>query len=238
MAGHSQYSNRKHRIAAQAQKKNKVYLQFRKLILKALKEKSESNLRNAIYNAQKSSISKEKIDTLLKSGEKDKTNYEDIIYEGFGPHGIAFVMHISTDNRNRTAGEIRNIFTKKNCSLGESGSVSFLFNKKGMIKYETIDSEMKDKILDQVINIDNIEDIEIEDIGENIILYCQVKDMHKLSELLYPHIGEYKEMRISWKAKEEIKINDIEQKDQVLNFIDCLLENEDIMYLDTNYQSL
>ncbi|UAT43409.1 hypothetical protein GUI12_04620 [Anaplasmataceae bacterium AB001_6] len=230
MAGHSQYSNRKRRIESQSKKKNKVYLVFRKLILKALKEGSESGLRNAIHNAQKASISREKIDIIINSADKDKSAYEDIVYEGYGPKGIAFVLHISTDNRNRTAGEIRSIFNKHGGNLGENGSVAFLFNKRGLVEYD-IEQIDKEKILEAALETNALD---IEDFADCIKIYCEISELQKTAEEMYKSCGEYSNMRISWQAKDIQRITDKELREKISLFYSILMENDDVMYIDTN----
>lgn len=234
MSGHSQYNNRKRRIEVQGQKLNKVYMKVKKMIMRALKEDSVIALEKITKEAKRMGISAEKIDTIIKivRNEKDKSNYEDITYEGIGPYGIAVMMSISTDNRNRTAGEIRSIFSKFGCKLGVDGSVAFMFERLGLVIYEKKEDFDVNSFLESVV-----EEIEIENIDETddtIKVWCAISNLLKMSEILYGKFGKYLESRIGWRAKDNIVIDNEENINTIYKFIDSLENNNDITNLDLN----
>ena len=143
MAGHSHSSNIKHRKGAQDAKKAKIFTKLQREITVAAKTgqadpEFNARLRNAIIAARTSNMPKDRIESAIKKATSagEGENFEEIRYEGYGPNGIAFIVQALTDNRNRTAGEIRSIFTKAGGSLGESGSVAFMFDHIGLIEYE------------------------------------------------------------------------------------------------------
>ena len=140
MAGHSKWSNIKHRKGAQDQKRGKIFTKLIKEITISSKigggdVDSNPRLRKAVSNAKSSNMPNEKIDRAIKKGigVLEGFAYEEIVYEGYGPQGIAIILEVITDNKNRTVAELRNIFSKFGGSLGESGSVAWMFEKKGQI---------------------------------------------------------------------------------------------------------
>lgn len=238
MAGHSQYNNRKRRIEAQGQRLNKIYMKVKKMIIRALKEGSDSALDRVIKESKKVGISAEKIDTIIKvaKNEKDKSNYDDVTYEGVGPYGISVMITVSTNNRNRTAGEIRSIFTKFGCKLGVDGCIAFMFDKLGLVVYEKKDNINVANLLEFMS--ENIE-VDIQDIDETesvIKLWCGAQDLFKMSELLYSEFGEYLEARIGWRSKENINIDNYDEAhvEKIYKFLDCLENNDDVVSLDLN----
>ena len=143
MAGHSKWSNIKHRKGAQDQKRGKIFTKLIREITIASRLGSgdlESNprLRKAVNNAKSNNMPSEKIDRAIKKGTGllEGVSYEEIIYEGYGPNGVAIIAEVITDNKNRSVAELRHAFTKFGGSLGETGSVSWMFEKKGQIIFE------------------------------------------------------------------------------------------------------
>ena len=166
MAGHSKWSNIKHRKGAQDLKRSKVFTKLIKEITIAAKIgggdiDSNPRLRKAVNDSKASNMPNEKIDKAIKKGigVLEGVSYEEIIYEGYGPNGIAIIIEVITDNKNRTVAELRHIFSKFGGSLGESGSVSWMFEKKGQIT-----------ILDNALEFDSLFDLSLsagaEDINE------------------------------------------------------------------------
>ncbi len=140
MAGHSKFANIKHRKEKNDQAKAKIFTKLGKEIIVACKSggadpTTNSRLRDAIYKAKSNNMPNDNIDRLLKkaSGEANSDNFENITYEGYGPNGVAVIVTTLTDNRNRTAGNVRNAFTKGGGNMGTTGSVSFLFTEKGYV---------------------------------------------------------------------------------------------------------
>ena len=170
MAGHSKWSNIKHRKGAQDQKRGKIFTKLIREITIASRLGSgdlESNprLRKAVNNAKSNNMPSEKIDRAIKKGTGvlEGVSYEEIIYEGYGPNGVAIIAEVITDNKNRSVAELRHAFTKFGGSLGETGSVSWMFEKKGQIIFE--DSLLGFDALFDLLIIAGAEDIEEYDNG-------------------------------------------------------------------------
>src|SRR5690625_165947 len=140
MAGHSKWHNIKHRKGAQDAKRGKIFMRHAKFIYTAAKEgggdpEMNSALRLAIERAKADNMPNDNIERAIKkaTGTLEGVSYEEVTYEGYGPGGVAVIIYVLTDNRNRTAAEIRHAFSKNGGNLGESGSVSFMFDRKGYI---------------------------------------------------------------------------------------------------------
>ena len=166
MAGHSKWSNIKHRKGAQDLKRSKVFTKLIKEITIAAKIgggdiDSNPRLRKAVNDSKSSNMPNEKIDRAIKKGigVLEGVSYEEVVYEGYGPNGVAIIVEVITDNKNRTVAELRHIFSKFGSSLGESGSVFWMFEKKGQIT-----------ILNKALEFDSLFDISLnagaEDISE------------------------------------------------------------------------
>lgn len=154
MAGHSKWSNIKRRKGAQDVKRGKIFMRHAKNIYTAAKEgggDAETNpaLRLAIDKARADNMPNDNIDRNIKkaTGTLDGVNYEEITYEGYGPNGVAIIVQTLTDNKNRTAGEVRHAFSKYGGNLGESGSVSFMFDRKGVIILPNTNGELDEEMV-------------------------------------------------------------------------------------------
>jgi len=144
MAGHSKWANIKHRKGAQDAKRGKIFTKFIKEITVAAKIgggdiESNPRLRQAVDKAKGQNMPKDNIDRAIKkgTGDLDGVNYEEGVFEGYGPGGVAMIVEYLTDNRTRTVADVKHIFSKHNGNLGVSGSVSFLFDRKGLISFTT-----------------------------------------------------------------------------------------------------
>ena len=158
MAGHSKWANIKHRKGAQDAKKGKVFTKIIKEITVAARlnggdQESNPRLRRAVLNARSNNMPQSNIIRAIKkgTGELEGVNYEEYIYEGYGPCGIAIIIEVITDNKNRTVSELRYILNKNNGSLSEPGSVLWMFEKKGEIIIENIDND-ENQIVSDIID--------------------------------------------------------------------------------------
>ena len=170
MAGHSKWSNIKHRKGAQDQKRGKIFTKLIREITIAARLgggdlESNPRLRKAVNNAKSNNMPSEKIDRAIKKGigVLEGVSFEEIIYEGYGPNGVAIIVEVITDNKNRSVAELRHAFTKFGGSLGETGSVSWMFEKKGQIIFQ--DSSLGFDALFDLVIIAGAEDIEEYDDG-------------------------------------------------------------------------
>ncbi len=158
MAGHSKFANIKHRKGKNDAAKAKIFTKIGKEIMVAVKEGgkdpvSNSRLRDAIAKAKSNNMPNENVERLIKkaSGDIDNVSYEAITYEGYGPNGVAIIVDVLTDNRNRAAANVRNAFTKGSGNMGTVGCVSFLFDEKGVIIVEKDDTINEDFLMNIVL---------------------------------------------------------------------------------------
>ncbi|HOQ17127.1 MAG TPA: YebC/PmpR family DNA-binding transcriptional regulator [Defluviitaleaceae bacterium] len=154
MAGHSKFANIKHKKAKADAQKGKIFTKLGREIAVAVKEggpdpANNSRLRDVIAKAKSNNMPSDTIERCIKkaAGEGDASNYEAITYEGYGPSGVAVIVEVLTDNKNRTAANIRHAFTKGGGNLGTTGCVSFMFDKKGQIMIEKTDKIEEDELM-------------------------------------------------------------------------------------------
>ncbi|WP_173916024.1 YebC/PmpR family DNA-binding transcriptional regulator [Halobacillus sp. Marseille-Q1614] len=159
MAGHSKWNNIKRRKGAQDAKKGKIFMKNARAIFMAAREgggdpEMNSNLRLAVDKAKADNMPNDNIDRAIKkaTGDLDGVNYEEITYEGYGPGGVAVMVKVLTDNKNRTAAEVRHAFNKNDGNLGENGCVSFMFNRKGylVIDRQETDADEEELLLEVI----------------------------------------------------------------------------------------
>ena len=157
MSGHSKFANIKHKKEKNDAKKGKIFTIIGREIVIAVKEggpdpANNSKLRDVIAKAKQNNVPNDNIDRMLKkaAGESDSTNFEEIVYEGYGPSGIAVVVEALTDNRNRTASEVRHYFDKAGGNMGTPGSVTFMFDRQGVIVIEKEDVD-EDQLMEDAL---------------------------------------------------------------------------------------
>ena len=236
MAGHSKWANIKHRKGRQDEKKGKVFTKLARAITVAVKEggadpEYNTALANAVEKAKNENMPNDNINRAIKkgSGEDGGENYESIVYEGYAPGGVAFLLHALTDNKNRTAADVRHYFTKTDGNLGATGCVAYLFNRKGVI---AIDNENYDE---EEVFIDIIEyggeDIKFKD---DIIEIETSPESYKkvLSGLKgkYSIIGS----ELAMLPDNYIEVNDDENIKKLEKLIDMLEDNDDIQEIYHN----
>jgi len=238
MAGHSQFKNIMRRKGAQDIKKAKIFTKVVREINAACKggmpdPAHNPRLRAAILKARQENISKDKIDEAVKraSGQTGQDNYEEVRYEGYGAGGVAVIVEALTDNRNRTAPEIRAAFSKYNGNLGESGSVSFMFDRVGIITYPA-DKASEDAMLELVIEVgaDNCESDK-----EQHTITCTPESFGQVRDKLEKKLGEPKSAKLTWLPKSGAPINE-DQARSLLKMIDVLEDNDDVQEVFANYE--
>ena len=240
MAGHSKWHNIQRRKGAQDKKRGKIFMRHAKLIYQAAKEGGgdpdmNPALRTAIENAKADNLPNDNIERAIKkaTGTLDGANFEEITYEGYGPGGIAVIVHALTDNRNRTASEVRHAFTKNGGNLGESGSVSYMFDRKGYMvilnKDESIDEE---ELTLEAIEA-GADDIEYEDGVFEI--YTAPENFHEVKTHLETANYKFEEAEITLIPQNYTQI-DQEQEEKMLKLIDMLEENEDVQDVHHNME--
>ncbi|WP_353281121.1 YebC/PmpR family DNA-binding transcriptional regulator [Wolbachia endosymbiont (group B) of Horisme vitalbata] len=240
MAGHSQFSNIKHRKGAQDAKRSQKFTKLIREITVAAKQglpdpELNPRLRSAIFSARKENLPKDKIETAIKNaaGNVAGESYEEIQYEGCGPSGAALIVHALTNNRNRTASEIRYIFSRKGGNLGETGCVSYLFDHVGLIVYKAEGINFED-LFNYGIELEVL-NVEENNKEELYVITCEVKDFGRVSDAFYTKFGEPELARLSWQPKDLIEVSDKELIDKLSTLVEELEDNDDVQYVEGNF---
>ncbi len=235
MAGHSKWANIQHRKGRQDAARSKLFSKLSKEITVAAKmgdpdPEKNPRLRLAVKEAKANSMPKDNIDRAIKksqAGEGD--NYEEIRYEGYGPNGVAVIVEAMTDNRNRTASNVRSTFTKHGGNLAETGAVSFMFDRKGMIVYpETVGDE--DTIMMAAIEA-GAEDVESE--GDTHIIYTADTDLAAVSQALEEQLGEADSTKLVWQPQTMTDL-DLESAQKLMRLVETLEDDDDVQNVTTN----
>ena len=236
MAGHSKWANIKHRKGSQDAKKSKIFTKLIKEITVAARldgDDIESNprLRRAITNAKSNNLPLEKISKAVKkgTGHLDGNSYEDVVYEGYGPGGVAILIEVITDNRNRTVSDLRHIFSKHSGNLAENGSVSWIFDKIGKITIIR-KNESEDSILSLVLEA-GAEDVLIQE--EEFLVITKPEDLMEINDLIKNKGYSIKlsELHMRPKTKQYLDQKEYEGLIKLLNLLD---ENDDVNKVFSN----
>ena len=236
MAGHSQFKNIMHRKGAQDKKRAKIFAKLAKEITVAAKlgmpdPNFNPRLRSAIQAARGANMPKDNIDRAVKrSQDADGANFEDVRYEGFGQGGVGIIVESLTDNRNRTASDVRSTFSKNGGNLGETGSVSFMFDRTGLILFPA-DVADADAMLEAAIEA-GAEDCASSEDGHEI--YCSADDLHEVSQSMEGTFGEPTSAAIIWRPQNRIEVDD-EAGEKLLKLIDALEDSDDVQNVYANY---
>ena len=236
MSGHSQFKNIMYRKGAQDSKRAIVFSKISREITVAVKEgganpESNSRLRSALLSARSENMPKDNIERAIKKaqGGEDDTDFQFVRYEGYGPGGVAIIVEGLTDNKKRTAPEVRSAFTKYNGNLGEENSVSFQFDHVGYVLYKR-DTASEDEIFEAAIDC-GAEDIQSSDEIHEII--CSIEQLSAVRDGLSKKFGDPIEARITWKPKNTVPIN-ASTAETLEKLIDLLEDNDDIQLVVTN----
>ena len=235
MAGHSKFKNIMHRKGAQDKKRAKVFGRLIKELTVAARSSvdpdSNPRLRTALAAARAANMPKDNIERVLRRAEGGEgENYDEIRYEGYGPGGTALIVETMTDNRNRTASEVRAAFNKYGGSLGETGSVSFMFDRVGQVIYlaDVADSDtMFEAALDA--GVDNVESDES---GHEVT--CAPDDFNAVCEALEAVFGAPEESGLVWKPQNLIPVDEA-QAATLLKLLDVLDDNDDVQTVSSNF---
>ncbi|MEP1934136.1 MAG: YebC/PmpR family DNA-binding transcriptional regulator [Roseibium sp.] len=236
MAGHSKFKNIMHRKGRQDAVRSKMFSKLSKEITVAAKmgdpdPDSNPRLRLAVQNAKGQSMPKDNIQRAInKSQTGDAETYEEIRYEGYGPAGIAVVVEALTDNRNRSASNIRSYFTKCGGALGETGSVSFMFDRVGEVTYKPEVGEA-DAVLEAAIEA-GAEDVQSDENGHTI--YTAFEDLNDVGKALEEALGEAESTKIIWKPQNLTPVNE-DKAQTLMKLIDMLEDDDDVQNVYTNF---
>jgi YebC/PmpR family DNA-binding regulatory protein len=233
MAGHSKFKNIQFRKGAQDKKRAKQFSKIGREIQIAVKIagtdiESNPRLRLAITKARSVNMPKDNVDRAINKNNSDTTEYSEVRYEGYGPFGTAFIVEALTDNKNRTASEIRSIFSKNGGNLGETGSVSFNFDKVGEIQ---IKSEINDTLLEELLE-HGLEDYSTEDNISNI--YCKFESLASLEKVIMEKGLDVESALIVWKPNMTVKIEKEDELNRLIKLNDDLEDNDDVQNCFSN----
>ncbi len=238
MAGHSKWANIQHRKGRQDKLRSKLFSKLAKEITVAAKmgdpdPDNNPRLRLAVKEAKSQSVPKDVIDRAIKKSQGgDAENYDEIRYEGYGPNGVAVIVEAMTDNRNRTASTVRSTFTKAGGNLGETGSVSFMFDRKGEITYPA-DIGDEDTVMMAAIEA-GAEDVESSDEGH--IIYCADSDLNEVSTALEAELGESETAKLIWRPTTTTEL-DLEGMQKLMKLLDALEEDDDVQRVTANFEA-
>lgn len=238
MAGHSHAKNVMHRKAAGDAKKGKIYNKLAREIMVAVKlgspdPASNPRLRSALAEARAKSMTRDRIERAVKSGSPDSGNkdtYDEIRYEAYGPGGCAIIVEALTDNRNRTAAEVRTTLSKNGGNLGETGSVSFMFDRVGQITYPA-DKASDDEMFEAVIEA-GADNVESDD--ESHYITMSVEDFGAVRTALEEKYGDASSAKLVWIAKDDIEVSGGPAQ-TLEKLIDLLEDNDDVQNIFGNY---
>jgi YebC/PmpR family DNA-binding regulatory protein len=238
MAGHSKWANIQHRKGRQDAVRAKLFSKFSKEITVAAKmgdpdPDKNPRLRLAIKEAKAQSMPKDNIERAIKKASGgDAEDYEEIRYEGYGPNGVAVIVEAMTDNRNRTASNVRSIFAKNGGNLGETGSVAFMFERKGEVTYPAGVGDA-DTVMMAAIEA-GAEDVESGEDGHTI--WCADTDLGDVATALEADLGESESTRLVWKPTTTTEM-DLENMEKLMKLIEALEDDDDVQHVTTNFEA-
>ncbi|MBU4530780.1 MAG: YebC/PmpR family DNA-binding transcriptional regulator [Hoeflea sp.] len=237
MAGHSQFKNIMHRKGRQDAVRSKMFSKLAREITVAAKmgapdPSMNARLRLVVQNAKAQSMPKDNIQRAInKATGADSENYEEVRYEGYGPGGVAVIVEALTDNRNRTASNVRAAFTKSGGALGETGSVGFMFSRVGEIVYP-VDAGDVDAIMEAAI-MAGAEDVTSSD--EEHAIICAFEDIGEVSGALEEVLGEAQSIKAVWKPQTTAPVDE-DKAQSVLKLIATLDDDDDVQNVYANFE--
>lgn len=237
MAGHSKFKNIMHRKGAQDKKRSKAFSKLSKEVTVAAKmgggdPDGNPRLRLAIQNAKALSMPKDNIERAIKKAEGgDAETYDEIRYEGYGPGGVAIIVEALTDNRNRTASNVRAAFTKFGGSLGETGSVGFMFDRVGEIIFP-VEAGDADTVMDAAIEA-GAEDVQSDEDGHTIL--CGFEDINEVSTALESSLGDGASVNPTFKPQTGTPVEE-DKAGTLMKLINVLEDDDDVQNVYSNFE--
>jgi YebC/PmpR family DNA-binding regulatory protein len=237
MSGHNKWSTIKHKKGAADAKRGQLFSKIVKEITVAARMgggdiEGNARLRSAVMTARAASMPKENIDRAIKkgTGELEGYNLEEITYEGYGPGGVAILVNVMTDNKNRAVADIRHLFSKYNGNMGETGCVNWMFSKKGFASIEksTVDEET---LYDVALDV-GAEDIS--DQGDTFEILIAPEDIEKLRTALEAKGIKYNQLEVQMVPQTNVTLAG-KQAQQVLKLMDLLEELDDVQSISSNF---
>src|SRR5262245_52351920 len=235
MAGHSQFKNIMHRKGRQDAVKSKLFGKLAREITVSAKfgvpdPNMNPRLRAAILAARAENMPKDNIERAIKKSQGgDADSYDEIRYEGYGPGGVAIIVEVLTDNRNRTASDVRSVFTKSGGNLAETGAVSFMFDHVGVIEYDA-KAATADQMLEAAIDA-GADDVASGEGGHEV--YAAQDNFREVAKALEVKFGEPRKAALTWKPQNTIAIDD-DKGEKLLHLIETLNEHDDVQNVYAN----
>jgi YebC/PmpR family DNA-binding regulatory protein len=237
MAGHSQFANIMHRKGKQDAKRSKLFSKLAREITVAAKmglpdPNMNARLRAAIIAARAENMPKDNIDRAIKKAAgADGENYDEIRYEGYGPGGVALIVEALTDNRNRTASDVRAAFTKAGGNLAETGAVSFMFDRVGVVEYDAAKGSA-DAMLEAALEA-GADDCVSSENGHEFI--CAPESLADVTKALEAALGEARKSGLVWRPQNTISVDD-EVGEKLLKLVDVLDDHDDVQHVYANFE--
>ena len=237
MAGHSKFKNIQFRKGAQDAKRAKVFTKLIRELTVAAKSGADPDanprLRSAIAASKSANMAKDTLERAIArgAGNEDTEQYEEIRYEGYGPKGVAVIVEALTDNRNRTASDVRAAFTKFGGNLGETGSVNFMFDQVGQVVYPA-DVATADEIFEVALE-SGAQNVESTEDGHEIT--CDTNDFNEVRDGLEVKFGTAESAELTWKPQNTIEL-DADAAGTMLKLIDALEDNDDVQKVSSNLE--
>jgi YebC/PmpR family DNA-binding regulatory protein len=237
LAGHSKFKNIMHRKGAQDKKRAGMFSKLSREITVAAKmgmpdPDMNPRLRAAISAAKAQSMPKDNIQRSIdKAARGDAETYEEVRYEGFGPGGVSLIIEALTDNRNRTATNVRTAVSKNGGNLGASGSVSHAFDRVGLINYPA-SAGSPEKVFEAALEA-GAEDVSSSDDGHEI--WTEIGSLHEVARALEPVLGEYEGAKLAWRPQTSIEVG-VDDAATLIKLIDALDEDDDVQTVWGNYE--
>lgn len=239
MSGHSKWANIKHRKGRQDEKRAKIFTKLARSITVSVKEGGDdpeynTDLANAIEKAKMENMPNDNIDRAIKkgSGDLEEANYEEITYEGYGPNGVAVMVQCLTDNKNRTAADIRHYFSKYNGNLGATGCVSFMFDRKGVLIIDRNEDIDEEEMMMQAIEA-GAEDFLAEE--EYFEITTAPEDFINVRGALKKEGYKFSTAEVSFLPQNETKLDDEKDIKAMEKLIDAIEDNDDVQEVYHNW---
>ncbi len=237
MAGHSQFKNIMHKKGKQDAVRSKLFSKLAREITVAAKmglpdPAMNARLRAAVLAARAENMPKDNIERAIKKAAgADTETYDEVRYEGYAPGGVAVIVEALTDNRNRTAGEVRSYFTKSGGALAETGAVSFMFDRVGVIEYEG-KAASEDAMMEAAIEA-GADDASLTDEGHEVV--TTVEGLKDVAKALEDRFGEPRRAGLVWRPQNTVAVDD-EAGEKILKLVGSLEDNDDVQKVYANFE--
>jgi YebC/PmpR family DNA-binding regulatory protein len=237
MAGHSQFKNIMHKKGKQDKLRSKLFSKLAREITVAAKmgmpdPAFNPRLRSAVLAARAENMPKDNIERAIKKASGGEgENYDEIRYEGYGPGGTALIVEVMTDNRNRTASDVRSYFTKAGGNLAETGAVSFMFDRVGLVEFDA-DKASADAMLEAAIDA-GADDVVSSEAGHEV--YCAQTSLAEVSKAMEAKFGAPRKSKLVWRPQNTISVDD-EAGESLMGLLEKLEDHDDVQNVYSNFE--